>query len=141
MNQTVGPGAKPARGPDGCLLTIADLPPPNTQRWVIRRKAIVAAAVRGGLISLEAACSRYRLNPEELLSWQYYIDRYGFSALRTTKVQSYVRPGQRKFGLGIRDRAPTDRRDGKFDAIPNFVATDIAAAADIIRRHRDVSAP
>lgn len=107
MNLTAGTRGKPARGPDGCILTIADLPSPDTKRWVIRRKAIVAAAVRGGLISPEAACSRYRLNPEELLSWQYYIDRYGFSALRTTKVQSYVRPGQRKFGLGIRDHAPT----------------------------------
>jgi hypothetical protein len=62
----------------------------------MRRKAIIAAAVRGGLITLEAASSRYRLNPEELLSWQYYIDRYGYSALRATKIQSYVRPGQHK---------------------------------------------
>ena len=35
-------------GPDGTLLTLADLPPPNTKRWVIRRKAEVVAAVRGG---------------------------------------------------------------------------------------------
>ena len=91
-------GAKPVRGPDGCVLTIADLPPPNTKRWVIRRKAIVAAAVRGGLITLDMACSRYRLNAEELVSWQYYIDRYGFQALRTTRVQCYVRPGQSRCG-------------------------------------------
>ena len=37
-------------GPDGCPLTIADLPPINTRRWVIRRKAEVVAAVRGGLL-------------------------------------------------------------------------------------------
>jgi hypothetical protein len=85
-------GGRPVRGPDGRILTIADLPPLNTKRWVIRRKAILAAAVRGGLITLDMACSRYRLNAEELLSWQYYIDRYGFQALRTTRVQSYVRP-------------------------------------------------
>jgi hypothetical protein len=94
MNRTVETRVKAARGPDGLILTIADLPSPHTKRWVIRRKAIVATAVRGGLISLEAACNRYRLNPEELLSWQYYIDHYGFSGLRTTKIQSYVRPGQ-----------------------------------------------
>src|ERR1700730_16754797 len=76
----------------------ADLPSPDTQRWVIRRKAIIAAAVRGGLITLDAACSRYRLNPEELLSWHYYLDRYGFSALRITKLQHYVRPGQQRCG-------------------------------------------
>ena len=43
-------------GPDGSPLTIADLPPKDTKRWVIRRKAEVVAAVRGGLLSLEEAC-------------------------------------------------------------------------------------
>ena len=33
-------------GPDGKLLSLDDLPPPNTQRWVARRKAEVVAAVR-----------------------------------------------------------------------------------------------
>ena len=101
MSQSAGMTGIAARGPDGCLLTVADLPSPDTKRWVIRRKAIIAAAVRGGLLPLAEACSRYRLNPEELLSWQYYIDRYGFSGLRTTKVQSYVRLGQRKLGSGV----------------------------------------
>jgi hypothetical protein len=96
MNKTSGVREKVVRGPDGCPLSICDLPPSDTKRWVIRRKAIVVAAVRGGLLSLHAACSRYSLNTEEFLSWEYYIDRYGFSALRTTKVQSYLRPGQRK---------------------------------------------
>ena len=48
-------------GPDGSPLTIADLPTPGTKRWVARRKAEVVAAVRGGLLSLEEACSRYTL--------------------------------------------------------------------------------
>ena len=34
-------------GPEGTPLTLADLPKPNTVRWVIRRKAEVVAAVRG----------------------------------------------------------------------------------------------
>ena len=38
-------GEKYVIGPTGAPLTIADLPPPNTQRWVIRRKAEVVAAV------------------------------------------------------------------------------------------------
>ena len=46
-------------GPDGSPLTLADLPPPSTKRWVIRRKAEVVAAVRGGLLSLDEACKRY----------------------------------------------------------------------------------
>ncbi len=76
-------------GPTGAPLTIEDLPPPNTKRWVIRRKAEVVAAVRGGLISLEDACTRYTLSVEEFLSWQRAIDRNGMPGLRTTRVQQY----------------------------------------------------
>ena len=76
-------------GPTGAPLTIADLPPPNTQRWVIRRKAEVAAAVRGGLLSLDDACERYRLTNEEFLAWQKSIDRHGMAGLRTTRLQQY----------------------------------------------------
>ena len=40
-------------GPDGSPLTITDLPAPGTKRWVIRRKAEVIAAVRGGVLSVD----------------------------------------------------------------------------------------
>jgi hypothetical protein len=76
-------------GPDGSPLTIADLPPCDTKRWVIRRKAEVVAAVRGGLLSLEEACTRYTLTVEEFLSWQASIDRHGLAGLRTTRIQQY----------------------------------------------------
>ena len=76
-------------GPDGSPLTIADLPPSDTKRWVIRRKAEVVAAVRGGLLSLEEACQRYTLTVEEFLSWQASIDRHGLAGLRTTRIQQY----------------------------------------------------
>ena len=76
-------------GPAGRPLTIDDLPPPNTERWVIRRKAEVVAAVRAGLISLEEACERYRLSVEEFLSWQRLIDDYGMRGLRATRIQKY----------------------------------------------------
>ena len=62
-------------------LTIADLPAPSTNRWVIRRKAEVIAAVYGGLASLEEVCRCYTLTVEEFLSWQSLIDRHG-----TTRV-------------------------------------------------------
>jgi hypothetical protein len=78
-------------GSDGRRLTIADLPSPETKRWVIRRKAEVIAAVRGGLLSLEGACQRYKMDSEEFLSWQYCIERYGLAGLRTTRIQSYAR--------------------------------------------------
>lgn len=76
-------------GPDGSPLTIADLPPSDTKRWVIRRKAEVVAAVRGGLLSLEEACQRYTLTVEEFLAWQASIDRHGLAGLRTTRIQQY----------------------------------------------------
>ena len=70
-------------------LTLEDLPPANTQRWVIRRKAEVVAAVRGGLLSLEDACGRYKLNSEEFAGWQLAIDRHGLAGLRTSRIQQY----------------------------------------------------
>ena len=83
------PQAKYVIGPNGSPLTIADLPAPGTKRWVIRRKAEVVAAVRGGLLSLEEACSRYTLTAGEFLSWQHSIDQHGFPGLRTTRIQYY----------------------------------------------------
>lgn len=89
MTEGLRPRVKYVIGPDGSPLTIADLPPPGTHRWVIRRKAEVVAAVRGGLLSLEDACSRYTLTTEEFLSWQLSIDQYGLAGLRTTRIQHY----------------------------------------------------
>jgi hypothetical protein len=83
------PGVKYVIGPDGSPLTITDLPPPTTKRWVIRRKAMVVSAVRGGLLSLEEACGRYKLTVEEFLSWQCSIDQHGLAGLRTTRIQQY----------------------------------------------------
>ena len=36
-----------------------ELPPPNTKRWVIRRKAAVVAAVKNGVITLDDVCWLY----------------------------------------------------------------------------------
>ena len=82
-------GQKYVIGPTGTPLTLDDLPPADTQRWVIRRKAEVGAAVRGGLISVDDACSRYQLTDEEFMSWQASIDKHGMAGLRTTRVQQY----------------------------------------------------
>ena len=68
---------------------IADLPSPDTKRWVVRRKAIVVHAVRDGAISLQEACRRYRLSVEEFLAWQRAIERYGIPGLRATRLQIY----------------------------------------------------
>jgi hypothetical protein len=77
-------------GYDGRRLTLSDLPSPDTKRWVVQRKAEVIAAVRGGLLSLEDACSRYALNSDEYLTWQHCIDRFGLAGLRATRTQFYL---------------------------------------------------
>jgi Protein of unknown function (DUF1153) len=84
-------GQKPKSivGPDGKMLTLSDLPPPNTQRWVARRKAEVVTAVRAGLLSLEDACQRYSLSTEEFLGWEAAIDKHGLGGLRVTKIQDF----------------------------------------------------
>jgi hypothetical protein len=68
---------------------LADLPSPDTKRWVVRRKAVVVHAVRDGAISLQEACRRYRLSVEEFLAWQRAIERYGIPGLRATRLQIY----------------------------------------------------
>ncbi len=88
--------------PDGSVLTLADLPRPDAQRWVASRKAIVVAAVRGGLLSMNEACERYRLTTEEFLSWQAQIDCIGLKGLRATRVQEYHGTGRRTYVHDIR---------------------------------------
>lgn len=78
-----------AIGPDGVPMTIDDLPPPDTKRWVARRKAQVVTGVRSGLISLDEACRRYTLTVEEFLSWANAVDQHGVRGLRVTRLQDY----------------------------------------------------
>lgn len=78
-------------GPTGAPLTLADLPPPDTRRWVPRRKAEVVAAVEGGLITTAAALERYGLTAEEFASWCRAASRHGLAGLRATRVQDYRR--------------------------------------------------
>lgn len=77
-------------------LSTVDLPPPNTSRWVVRRKAQVVAAVNEGLLSVSQACERYGLTLEELASWQRAVDREGMPGLRATRVQHYRQVHERE---------------------------------------------
>ncbi len=76
-------------GPLGEPLTVDSLPPPETTRWVVRRKAEVVAAVNGGLLSIDDVCDRYNLSAEEFASWQRAVDRSGMPGLRVTRIQHY----------------------------------------------------
>lgn len=70
-------------------MSLADLPPPDTRRWVVRRKALVVCAVRGRLLTVDEACSRYGLSLDEYLRWQALSASHGMMGLRTTKTQVY----------------------------------------------------
>ena len=76
-------------GPLGEPLTIDSLPPANTRRWVVRRKAEVVAAVNGGLLSVDDVLDRYQLTLEEFISWQRAVERSGMPGLRVTRIQHY----------------------------------------------------
>jgi hypothetical protein len=79
-----------------------ELPPPNTRRWVVRRKAAVILAVRSGRISLEEALQRYQLTEEEYRSWERAFEAHGLAGLRATRLQQYRAPR--------RPRGPRSRR-------------------------------
>ncbi|WP_454886417.1 CtrA inhibitor SciP [Sphingomonas oryzagri] len=86
-------------GPLGEPLTLDTLPPPETRRWVVRRKAEVVAAVNGGLLTVDEVCQRYSLTLEEFAGWQRAVDRSGMPGLRVTRIQHYrsVYERQHKF--------------------------------------------
>jgi len=69
----------------------ADLPPPDTDRWVPRRKAQVVAAVDRGVLTAEEACERYGLTIEEFESWEQLAKKHGSQGLRVTLLQKYQR--------------------------------------------------
>jgi hypothetical protein len=56
-------------GPDGTQIKLTRLPPRNLKNWQPRHKAMVVAAVRHGLITIDEACRRYNLSTERYLCW------------------------------------------------------------------------
>jgi hypothetical protein len=77
---------------DGTIMTRADLPPPETVRWVASRKAAVVRAVSAGLISRETALSTWSLSEEEFESWEAAVSQHGVRALRATALRQYRQP-------------------------------------------------
>lgn len=75
--------------PDGTVMTRADLPAPNTRRWVASRKAAVVRAVEHKLLSLEEATEIYGISGEEYDSWARAVARHGEQALKATTLQKF----------------------------------------------------
>ena len=74
--------AKRVIGPDGRILTLADLPRPPVSRWVARRKAEIVACVHGGLLDRNEACERYVITNEEFLEWDRAYMAFGLPGLK-----------------------------------------------------------
>ena len=74
---------------DGEVMTLADLPPAETRRWVASRKAAVVRGVVYGLITQTAALDRYHISEEEFLSWVRAVSDHGEPALKATTLQRY----------------------------------------------------
>ncbi|PKQ11813.1 MAG: DUF1153 domain-containing protein [Alphaproteobacteria bacterium HGW-Alphaproteobacteria-1] len=73
--------------PDGTAFSRADLPPPETERWVASRKLAVVRGIAYGLISRAEALRAYGLSDEELDGWTRAAKRYGKSGLKVTKCK------------------------------------------------------
>ena len=93
-NQKIRPDS--VVGPLGERLTLDMLPPLDTRRWTARRKAEIAAAVKGGMITIDEACEMYKLTLEELVSWERSLDRSGMAGLRITRIQDYKQSYERR---------------------------------------------
>ncbi len=89
MDEKYAKGAHPIIGPQGMPLTRDNLPSPQTQRWIARRKAEIVVAIQGGLLSLDEACKRYALSREELLAWHVAYNRHGMNGLRAMRLQHH----------------------------------------------------
>lgn len=78
--------------PNGSVLTRADLPSPQTRRWVASRKALVVMAVTSGLLQRGEALEVYALTEEEYSEWETAVARHGVDALKATSLQRYRQP-------------------------------------------------
>ncbi|MEY8827798.1 DUF1153 domain-containing protein [Sedimentitalea sp. XS_ASV28] len=78
--------------PDGTIMTRADLPAPNTRRWVASRKAAVVRGVLYGLITQPDALRKYGLSDEEFKSWVAAVADHGEDALKATALKRYRQP-------------------------------------------------
>ncbi|MEJ6398941.1 CtrA inhibitor SciP [Yoonia sp. 208BN28-4] len=78
--------------PDGKVMTRADLPAPQTRRWVASRKAAVVKAVNAGLITRAHALEMYYLSDDEFSEWETAVQMHGEAALKATALQRYRQP-------------------------------------------------
>ena len=90
LKKTSGP--RSVTTANGSILSLDNLPPVGTLRWVASRKATVVQAVLYGLISQDKALKLYNLSIDEFQSWVQALHDHGEIALKTTQSQKYRQP-------------------------------------------------
>lgn len=60
---------------------------PDTSRWVAGRKAEVVTSIERGALTMQEACDRYHLAPEDLISWQRATHRDSTAGLGATSIR------------------------------------------------------
>ncbi|WP_439110517.1 CtrA inhibitor SciP [Lentibacter sp.] len=81
-------GPRAVRLPDGQVITLADLPPADTKRWVASRKALVVRAVLYGLLTQGEAMKTYALSEEEFFEWVHAVRAHGEAGLKVTQLRT-----------------------------------------------------
>lgn len=84
-------GAGLVRLADGSLLSVADLPPRDTTRWVASRKLAVARAVLYQLRPQEEIFETYSISEEEFCAWVSCLAANGPSGLKITSRSNISR--------------------------------------------------
>ena len=69
---------------DGTVMSRADLPTPDTRRWVASRKLAVVRGIAYGLIDRSEALRIYGLSNEELDGWAVALKKNGIKGLKVT---------------------------------------------------------
>ena len=81
----------PRRIACGGIVTRYDLPPTGSRRWTMAYKAMVADAVRTGMISQAEANARYATSERELTRWIGLLDQ-GIRAFRADNFEHDALP-------------------------------------------------
>lgn len=105
-----------------------DLPPVDTKRWVISRKARVLQAIEDGVLSRAQACARYNISEAELRLWERAVACAGVPGLRVTRVQVY----RDAFEAGqiLPSANPGGNRGANRETVGPSSAPQLAAAQD-----------
>lgn len=73
---------------DGTIISLSDLPPTSTKRWVASAKESVIRVYMAGLATRDDLILKYALSSEEFDIWlNRYLDG-GKQALKVTKIQT-----------------------------------------------------